>query len=163
VLYLVYRARVEWSLTSLFLFFGVMGWAIGGVEAIIDSTIAANVRFHNTLWVPGHFHTYYLLGVVMMILAFAHHLGRELSGLPDRPALTRAITVLFLVGGYGLVLMFSLAGAHSEPRRYSAYPAEVAQGITYAQVSLVFVTLLLAGIVLYLWDTVRKCWKGLSA
>jgi heme/copper-type cytochrome/quinol oxidase subunit 1 len=49
------------------------------------------------------------------------------------------------------------------PRRYSAYPAEVAQGVTYAQVSLAFVTLLFAGIVLYLWDTVHKCWKGLSA
>jgi cytochrome c oxidase subunit 1 len=163
VLYLVYRAQVRWTLTSMFLFFGVMGWAIGGVEAIIDSTIAANVRFHNTLWVPSHFHTYYLLGVVLMILAFAHHLGGELSGLPERPALTRAITLLFLAGGYGLVLMFALAGAHSVPRRYAAYPAEVAQGITYAQVSLIFGTLLLAGVGLYVWDTARRCWKGLSA
>jgi cytochrome c oxidase subunit 1 len=163
VLYLVYRAQVRWTLTSMFLFFGVMGWAIGGVEAIIDSTIAANVRFHNTLWVPSHFHTYYLLGVVLMILAFAHHLGGELSGLPERPAHTRAITLLFLVGGYGLVLMFALAGAHSVPRRYAAYPAEVAQGITYAQVSLIFGTLLLAGVGLYVWDTARRCWKGLSA
>lgn len=162
-LYLVYRARVRWNLTSMFLFFGVMGWAIGGVEAVIDSTIAANFRFHNTLWVPSHFHTYYLLGVVMMILAFAWHLGEESSGKPGSPALSRAIAALFMVGGYGLVLLFAFAGANSVPRRYSAYPAELLQGVTYARVSIAFIALLLAGVLLYLWEAGRRCVRGLSA
>lgn len=162
-LYLVYRARVRWNLTSLFLFFGVMGWAVGGVQAVIDSTISANFRFHNTLWVPSHFHTYYLLGVVMMILAFAYHLGRETSGIEDSPGLTRATAGLFLVGGYGLVMMFAVGGAHSVPRRFSHYPEELAQGSWYAQVSLVFIAALLAGILLFAWQAARRCMKGLKA
>lgn len=162
-LYLVWRARVRWNLTSLFLFFGVMGWAIGGVEAVIDSTIAANFRFHNTLWVPSHFHTYYLLGVVLMILAFAHHLGEESSGLPSNGRRGRWITGLFLAGGYGLVVLFALAGADSVPRRYSTYPEELLQGVTYARVSVAFIALLLAGVLLYLWEAGRRCVRGLKA
>ena len=41
--------------------------AVGGVAAVIDSTVAVNLVFHNTLWVPAHFHTYYLMGVVFMV------------------------------------------------------------------------------------------------
>lgn len=162
-LYLVYRAQVRWNLASLFLFFGVMGWAVGGVQAVIDSTISANFRYHNTLWVPSHFHTYYLLGVVMMVLAFAYHHGRETSGLDDQPGLTKLTAVLFLVGGYGLVMMFAVGGAHSVPRRFSQYPEELAQGATYSQISLVFIAVLLAGIVLFAWQTAERCVKGLKA
>jgi cytochrome c oxidase subunit 1 len=161
-LYLVYRARMKWNLTSLFLFFGVMGWAIGGVEAVIDSTIAANFRLHNTLWVPSHFHTYYLLGVAMMVLAFADYVGRD-SGLPEALGRSRLTAALFLLGGYGLVLFFAVAGGNSVPRRYPTYPEEVAQGITYAQISLAFVAVLLAGILLYLWDTTRRCLEAYKA
>jgi cytochrome c oxidase subunit 1 len=162
-LYLVYRARVRWTVASLFLFFGVMGWAIGGVQAVIDSTIAANFRYHNTLWVPSHFHTYYLLGVVMMILAFAHHFGEEASGLPGNGRRGKLITTLFLVGGYGFVLLFALGGAHSVPRRYAAYPQELAHGATYSRISLAFIALLLAGVLLYLWEAGRRCLRGLRA
>ena len=52
-----------------------MGWAIGGVAAVIDSTVMVNTRFHNTLWVPAHFHTYYVMGVVLMILGTVFHLA----------------------------------------------------------------------------------------
>lgn len=162
-LYLVYRAPVRWNLASIFLFLGVMGWAIGGVEAVIDSTIAANFRFHNTLWVPSHFHTYYLLGVVLMVLGFAYDFGRELSGLPDDLRRARWIAGLFAVGGYGLVLSFAVAGAHSVPRRYAAYPHELMQGAVYSRLSLAFVALLLAGVLLYLWETGRRCLKAFSA
>jgi cytochrome c oxidase subunit 1 len=162
-LYLVYRARVRWTLASLFLFFGVMGWAIGGVQAVIDSTIAANFRYHNTLWVPSHFHTYYLLGVVMMILAFGHHFGEEASGLPANGRRAKLITTLFLVGGYGFILLFALGGAHSVPRRYAVYPAELAHGALYSRVSLAFITLLLLGVLLYLWEAGRRCVRGFAA
>lgn len=166
-LYLVYRGNVRWTLTSLFLFFGVMGWAIGGVQAVIDSTISANFRYHNTLWVPSHFHTYYLLGVVMMVLAFAHHLGRDAGdgtvagGSGGRgTALTAG---LFLVGGYGLVILFAVAGALSVPRRYSNYPQELAHGASLSQISLVFIVLLLLGIVMFIGKTVARYRVGFTS
>lgn len=162
-LLLVYRSRMRWNLVSLLMCFGVMGWAIGGVAAVIDSTVAVNLRFHNTLWVPAHFHTYYLMGVVLMILAFAYYLGEQGSGIAERQGLTKLIVALIVLGGYGFLMMFYYGGAHSVPRRYAHYPEEVSQGIGQARVALVFISLLLVGLALYLWETARRCFKALSA
>jgi cytochrome c oxidase subunit 1 len=162
-LVLLYGARVRWRLPSLMLFLGVMGWAIGGVAAVIDSTVAVNTQFHNTLWVPAHFHTYYVLGVVLMILGTVFHLVTDLSKLPESGAVTRAILGTVGVGGYGFVLMLYLSGVSGVPRRYSVYPAEVAVGTMHAQISLVFIAILLVGAVIYIAATWRRCMKALSA
>jgi|DewCreStandDraft_5_1066085.scaffolds.fasta_scaffold00162_89 cytochrome c oxidase subunit 1 len=156
-LVLVYGASMRWTLSSILMYLGVMGWAIGGVAAVIDSTIAVNLRFHNTLWVPAHFHTYYLMGVVLMLLGFAAHFGQEVSQQSENGRLTKIITALFVIGGYGFLLMFYLGGAHSVPRRYAVYPQEVLQGVDYARIALGFIALLFLGVVLYLWETGRRC------
>jgi cytochrome c oxidase subunit I len=162
-LVLVYGARMRWTLASVLMYLGVMGWAIGGVAAVIDSTVAVNSRFHNTLWVPAHFHTYFLMGVVLMILGTVFHLATALTGVPESPGRTRLILGSLTLGGYGFLLMFYLAGASAVPRRYASYPAEVIQGVTYARVSLAFIAVLLVGLLLYLWETGRRCLKALSA
>ncbi len=160
---IVYRARVRWTLAPALLFLGTMGWAIGGVAAVIDSTIAINFRFHNTLWVPAHFHTYYPMGVVLMILGFLAHLTAQLSGKEETPAMRRAILTLLLVGGYGLVLMFYLAGVQHVPRRFATYPVAVGQGILFAKLSLPFIVLLGVGILLYIVEVGRRWWLAYSA
>jgi cytochrome c oxidase subunit 1 len=162
-LVLIYGSTMRWRLPSLMLFLGVMGWAIGGVAAVIDSTVAVNTHFHNTLWVPAHFHTYYILGVVLMILGTVFHLVTELSKLPESGALTRAIVGTVGVGGYGFVLMLYLAGVAGVPRRYSVYSEEVAVGTLYAKVSLIFIAVLLVGALIYIWETGKRCLKAFSA
>jgi cytochrome c oxidase subunit 1 len=162
-LVLMYGSTMRWRLPSLMLFLGVMGWAIGGVAAVIDSTVAVNTHFHNTLWVPAHFHTYYVMGVVLMILGTVFHLVTELSRVPESGAITRAIVGTVGVGGYGFLLMFYLAGVAGVPRRYSIYPAEVAVGTMYAKISLIFITVLLMGAVIYIWETGKRCLKAFSA
>ena len=154
---------MRWRLAPRLLSLGVMGGAVGGVAAVIDSTVAVNSRFHNTLWVPAHFHSYYLMGVVLMILGTVWHVLEGATGLPERPGFTRLTVGLVGLGGYGFLAMFYLAGAAGVPRRYASYPAEVAQGIGYAQVALVFIALLLAGALLYIWETWQRCWKALAA
>jgi cytochrome c oxidase subunit 1 len=162
-LVLLYGSTMRWRLPSLMLVLGVMGWAIGGVAAVIDSTVAVNTHFHNTLWVPAHFHTYYVMGVVLMILGTVFHLVTDLSRLPESRALTRAIVGTVGVGGYGFVLMLYLAGVAGVPRRYAVYPEEVAVGTLYAKVSLAFIVVLLVGALMYIWETWRRCFKALSA
>jgi cytochrome c oxidase subunit 1 len=161
-LVLVQGASMRWRLTPVMLYLGVMGWAIGGVAAVIDSTVMVNSRFHNTLWVPAHFHTYYVMGVVLMILGTVFHLATELSKIDERGFSTRAIVAAVGVGGYGFLLMFYLAGVAGVPRRYAAYPAETAQGIFYAKVSLAFIALLLTGALVYIWETGRRCVRALA-
>jgi len=160
-LVLVYGSDIRWRLAPILLFLGVMGWAIGGVGAVIDSTVAVNTHFHNTLWVPAHFHTYYVMGVVLMILGAVFHLASHVSKLRESAALTRTIVVTVGVGGYGFLLMFYLAGVAGVPRRFAAYPDEVARGIMYARVSLLFITVLLGGALLYIWETGRRCVRAL--
>ena len=161
-LVLVYGSTMRWKLPSVMLYLGVMGWAIGGVAAVIDSTVMVNSRFHNTLWVPAHFHTYYVMGVVLMILGVVFHLSTELSKVAESDRLTRAIVGTVAVGGYGFLLMFYLAGVAGVPRRYAVYPAETAQGVFYAKLSLAFIAVLLLGALIYIWETGRRCVRALG-
>ena len=154
---LVYCARMRWTLGSTLMFLGLMGWAVGGVGAVIDSTVAVNFRFHNTLWVPAHFHTYYLMGVVLMLLGFTSELAVDLSGISESKLARRSILWLFLIGGYGFVMMFFWAGANSIPRRYAVYPALLKSGVTDAHIAVAFATVLLIGVLYFLWETGRRC------
>ena len=55
--------------------------SIGVIPAIADGTIAVNAVMHNTQWVPGHFHTYLLLGMVAMLLGFMTYLTQPAAAL----------------------------------------------------------------------------------
>lgn len=102
----VYRRSVRWTIASTLIFLGTMGWAIGGTAAVIDSTVAVNFRFHNTLWVPAHFHTDLLVGLIFILLGFVAHLTQSLSGVSKRVRLARTAIPLLLMGGYGFVFIF---------------------------------------------------------
>ncbi|HRO66209.1 MAG TPA: cbb3-type cytochrome c oxidase subunit I [Pseudobdellovibrionaceae bacterium] len=155
---LVYRAPVKWNLGFSLLFLGMLGWGIGGIGAVIDSTIAVNSKFHNTLWVPAHFHTYMIEGLVLMVLGYFYHYCQEKAQITENLKLQKITIALFLIGGYGFLLMFYLSGARSVPRRFALYPSELSHGVFYSQISLFFISLFLLGLILYLVETGRR-WK----
>lgn len=154
---LVWRARMRWTMASILMYCGVAGWCVGGIGALIDSTIAFNTKFHNTLWVPAHFHTYFLMGLVLMLLGAVFHVCEKLSGLPENARRSRLSIGLILGGGSGFVLMFYLGGAMSIPRRYAQYHELLSTGTWLAATALVFITLILAGVFIYIWETGRRC------
>jgi cytochrome c oxidase subunit 1 len=161
-LMLVYRSPMRWGLAPALFLAGLAGWAIGGVGAVIDSTITVNAVLHNTLWVPAHFHTYFLMGLVLLTMAYFYHYCQSAQAQSESRASRWLIMSLMLAGGYGFLLMFYLAGAFSVPRRYAQYPSEVSYGTTYAGVAAVFAALFLLGLLLYLRET-RKRWVKASA
>ena len=112
----VYRSGIKWTFVPLAFAVGITGWVVGGIAAVVDSTIVVNRVFHNTLWVPGHFHTYFLVGFVLIALGFLHHLVASRAN-----RLAGAGLAAMLAGGYGFVLMFYLGGMSSVPRRYASY------------------------------------------
>jgi cytochrome c oxidase subunit I len=116
---LVFAARMRWTLASTLMFLGIVGWGVGGIAAVVDSTVEVNFHFHNTLWVPAHFHTYYLMGVVLIILGLIDYVGKEVSGLEESAARSKLTVALLLIGGYGFLSMFYWGGGHSVPRRYA--------------------------------------------
>ena len=119
---LIWGSRYRWTLASTLLYIGFAGWAIGGVGAVIDSLIPVNARLHNTLWVPAHFHTYLMLGVIFWAMAFAAHLAERAAGRSARPFASIAAPALMTLGGVVLVGAWYASGALGVPRRYAVHP-----------------------------------------
>lgn len=119
---LVHRSGMRWSVGSMFLYAGMIGWVVGGVGAVLDATIPANSDLHNTLWVPGHFHTYLLEGVLLFTLGWVFVNLEQRAGVASS-LLTRWLVGLGMFGGGALFLLpFYSAGAAGVPRRYAIEP-----------------------------------------
>jgi cytochrome c oxidase subunit I len=117
----VYRSGMKWNMTSALLFVSIMGWSVGVIPAIVDGTVAINRVMHNTLWVPGHFHIYLLLGVVAMLFGFMYFLA--FRGSADGP-LDRAALWAYVGGGMAFAIVFLASGAMSIPRRWAVHLAQ---------------------------------------
>lgn len=112
------RSGMRWSLPPALLVLGVMGWAVGVVPAVIDATITVNKVMHNTLWVPGHFHTYLLLGLLPMLFGFMLHMVRATEA---PAALDRVAFWLYALGAAAFSLSFLYGGVMSVPRRFAEH------------------------------------------
>jgi cytochrome c oxidase subunit 1 len=99
---------------------GVAGWTAGVMPAWIDGIVTVNKVMHNTLWVPGHFHMYLILGQVAMVWGTLLWLARGRKG-PGLARSERLLLGLYLLGGAGLTLGFLVAGASSVPRRWAVH------------------------------------------
>jgi len=156
---LLYGARVRWSAPVIFILAGLWGWTIGGVAAVLDGTIAINNLMHNTLWVPAHFHSYYLFGAAGFTWAFLFH---TLGG-PDgwvRTIWARRLSLLYALGAGGFVTAFFLSGLQSVPRRY---PVHIPEWQGLAQLAVPFVLLLgiaFLGLAMYVLGSVASAWRA---
>lgn len=130
----VYRSNIKWDLTSALLVLSIFGWSAGVIPAVIDGTIAVNKVMHNTLWVPGHFHLYLLLGCVTMILGFINWLSnQEKAG--SFMGLDKAMLWTFAISAFAYALMFLLSGQASVPRRWAVHLPE---WLAYSQIASIF-------------------------
>jgi cytochrome c oxidase subunit 1 len=144
-LVLIYRSGVRWDMASGLLFLSVFGWAAGVLPAIVDGTITVNYVMHNTMWVPGHFHFYLLLGLVPMVLGFMYFLaksdGSQAENLADQMSFW-----IFVLGGLGFVTMFLYSGMASVPRRWATHLPE---WIVYDKIASVFAVLVVLAMVVF--------------
>jgi cytochrome c oxidase subunit I len=149
---LVYRSKMRWTMGSMFLFAGLVGWIVGGIGAVLDATIGFNVDLHNTLWVPAHFHTYLLEGVLLFIIGWVFLLVEEASS-AITPAIVRWVAGLGVFGGGAVFLLgFYIAGAAGVPRRYAVEPPPGPHIAAWATIGALCV---LAGLVVVLVEGIR--------
>lgn len=120
-LMLVWGSKFRWTLASTLLFMGFFGWLTGGVGAVMDSLIPMNFRLHNTVWVPGHFHSYMLMGVMLWVLALVTYLFERAADKPSSRFTNIAAPSLILLGGTTFVGMWYYSGAEGVPRRYAEH------------------------------------------
>ena len=141
-----------WTLASTLLYLGFMGWAIGGTGAVIDSLIPINFKFHNTLWVPAHFHTYLLLGVIFWAFALFVRMLEESAGQTARDGVSAFAVGALLVGGYGFVGAWYVSGALGIPRRWAVHPEGTAG---YSLAGSIFVIVFAVGVLVLLLECLR--------
>ena len=145
VLINVSRSGIRWDMTSGLLFLAVVGWSIGVIPAIVDGTIVVNAVMHNTLWVPGHFHTYLLLGQVTMVFGFMYYVAAKPGSAADI-ALDRIGFWVFAIAGLGFSASFLYAGRASVPRRFAEHlPEWTSQDV----VGSVFAALVIASVLVF--------------
>ena len=99
---------MKWDLPVSLLVLGTIGWGIGALPAIIDGMVAVNKVMHNTQWVPGHFHTYLLLGEVAMAFGFAMIYNVVTIPLALVGVLTPALAALLMSSSSLIVMLNAL-------------------------------------------------------
>jgi cytochrome c oxidase subunit 1 len=156
-LMLIWGSRFRWTLASTLIFMGFFGWLTGGVGAVLDSLIPMNFRLHNTLWVPAHFHSYMLMGVMLWMLAMVTYMFERAAGRVSSQFTNIAAPLLIFFGGSTFVGVWYFSGASGVPRRYAEHFGGVATADTIA--SFAAITLLL-GVVLIFVEWLRL---GLAA
>lgn len=142
----IHRSGLKWDLPLRLMIFGLFGWAAGVIPAIVDGTIRVNLVMHNTLWVPGHFHFYLLLGVVPMLLGVMLHTCTREQWIET--ALDRAVFWVYGVAGVIFCTAFLAAGRNSVPRRFAVPElawVPTAQVATIAAVLVLLAVLFLGG------------------
>ncbi|MDT3678188.1 MAG: cbb3-type cytochrome c oxidase subunit I [Burkholderiaceae bacterium] len=144
-LMLVYRSGIRWDMASGLLFVSLFGWAAGAMPAFIDGTIRVNYLMHNTLWVPGHFHTYLLLGMMTMVFGFLYYIGKNAREAREG-VLDRAAFAVFIVATLGFTLTFLYSGKAGVARRYAAHLPE---WVPYDRVAAVFAVLIVAAVAVF--------------
>ncbi|SDH93225.1 cbb3-type cytochrome c oxidase subunit I [Nitrosomonas sp. Nm132] len=145
-LMLVYRSGIKWSTTTKLLFLSMFGWAAGVIPAILDAMVTINRVFHNTLWVPGHFHFYLLLGLLPMIIGFTYYLAGE-GDRNEQPKATDSLGFYaYLIGAFMTSMVFLASGANSIPRRWAVHMEE---WVTFAQVGTIAAALVVLGTLLF--------------
>lgn len=155
---LIYRSGFRWSVPSILIAFGFWGWTFGGMGAVLDSTIWINQVMHNTLWVPAHFHSYYMLGAVAFAWAYLYHITSELSGVQET-RLSRTMAWMYGIGGAAFLVTFFLSGAKSVPRRYAVH---IPEWQVLAQITVPLVIVLGVGIgwlAIEMLARLRSAWK----
>lgn len=156
----LYHSKVKWGVIPLMFLIGTAGWAIGGFAAVIDSTISVNEILHNTLWVPAHFHTYMLGGIVLYIFAFLFYLASSKTE-QERDRIARIGFWIFVIGAHGFIATFYMGGLKSIPRRFSDYAGIQIQsthheGEMLAQIAVVLIALLLIGLLIMYGSLFKK-------
>jgi cytochrome c oxidase subunit 1 len=74
---------------------------------------------HNTMWVPGHFHFYLLVGLLPMLIGFSLHVFR--GRVPFNQEVEKSIFWIYTVSTITFCIAFLLGGWASVPRRWAQH------------------------------------------
>lgn len=153
----VHRSGIRWRMPSRLLMLSMFGWSAGIVPAIIDGTIRVNEVMHNTMWVPGHFHFYILLGVLPMCFALMFHVINSRASATENQLSRRLAFGAYLFGGLAFVMMFLAEGRISVPRRFAVHFPE---WVSYDQYASIAAMVVIAAMLVFTLQIIRGLLKS---
>jgi heme/copper-type cytochrome/quinol oxidase subunit 1 len=120
----IFRSKIKWNLTSLFLMAGFVGWTIGGFTGAETGWWGTNIYLHNTLNIVGHIHLVLLVGSVLFGLGLIYSIVPDLTRNKFGISLGRIHLILTIIGGFGIALLFTYLGFAGFVRREAVVPQE---------------------------------------
>lgn len=127
----IFRSRIKWNVTSLFIVAGIAGWAFGGFAGVETGWWGTNMYLHNTLNIVGHIHLVLLMGSVLLALGLIYAIVPGIVGRNLNRNLAMLHLILTVVGGFGLALMFLFLGMGGFIRREAQVTPEFAWSLPW--------------------------------
>jgi heme/copper-type cytochrome/quinol oxidase subunit 1 len=120
----IFRSRIKWNITSMFILSGIAGWAFGGFAGTQTAWWGTNVYLHNTLNIVGHIHLVLLMGSVLLALGLVYSILPSITGKTLSRKLGMMHLILTIVGGFGLAFLFLFLGFAGFIRREGDIPSQ---------------------------------------
>ena len=99
---------------------------MAGIQGVINATVWENTIIHNTLWVPGHFHSMTLFNITMAIFVMTYYLLPKMTGRSISERSAKLYWWGSLIGLIGIVDFWLLQGIRGFLRRSAVLPDEAA-------------------------------------
>jgi heme/copper-type cytochrome/quinol oxidase subunit 1 len=126
VMMYIFRSRIKWNVTSLFMLAGIAGWAFGGFAGAQTGWWGTNVYLHNTLNIVGHIHLVILTGSVLFGLGLIYSIVPSITKRNLNKTLGVIHLMLTVIGGFGISLTFTYLGFAGFIRREADIPQQFA-------------------------------------
>jgi heme/copper-type cytochrome/quinol oxidase subunit 1 len=127
----VFRSRIKWNITSMFMLLGIAGWLFGGFAGIQTGWWGEDIYLHNTTHIVGHIHLVILMGSAPLVFGLIYSLIPEILG----KSLNRSLGIVHLLsltlGGYGLAILFIYLGYDGFVRRVADIPNQFEWAMPY--------------------------------
>jgi cytochrome c oxidase subunit 1 len=148
---IVFEAPLLYAMSFIFLF------TIGGLTGMMIGVLSFDVHVHDTYFIVGHFHYVIFGGMGMAFFGALHYWFPKMFGrmYSRRPA--KIAWLLILVGFNVLYMPFFVLGWEGMPRRYYDY---LPQYHTPHLISTIGSWILIAGILIMLWNLARSLLRG---
>jgi cytochrome c oxidase subunit 1 len=119
--------RIPWSNPAISATVLVLiSFAIGGITAQPLTTLQPNLNYHNTLWVPGHFHFMVAGGTTLAFMALTYYLLPILTTKKLYSVKLAKIQIyIFFFGILILALTMTILGYEGNPRRTFMAPSAI--------------------------------------
>ncbi len=153
----LWRGRVRLAPPLLFCVGAIFTFVFGGVTGVFLASVPADLAYHGTYYVVGHFH-FVLAGTIVFALFAAYYYWCPiLTGrlYDERLAVAHFwLTIIGVAVTFGVLVVLGMQGL---PRRMATYPLRFAP---LQQIATVGAYVTGFGQVLWAWNALRSLWAG---